>query len=310
MREWVAADLHEELWTYRAQVTWNDCAHLKTPGNLRVRNALIRQYGAMSGFIKSFLNGDFYRQDDQNFVFTDEDIQLVKEIIANSPEPIRTGRIRFAADVSGGGDEQVVYGRDGTDMYFKAYMHEPNAAKLARILVEIATTHGCRPQDFYIDNGGLGKGIIDIMEEEHDYRGVHRYMNNQTSYYREWKDRITQDHYLFKEKLYSKAPIRLVNDPTLVSQLRERQYISDDHNVVKLEPKRMHIRRLKRSPDRLEALIMLWADYDPPHKPAKVVEPPYQSNLEENARKMGRSNAFAQMKQAPSLYDLNRNARN
>ena len=310
MRESVTQNLNEDLWSYRSQVTWHDCPHLKTPPNLRIRNAAIKHYGATSSYIRSYLNGDFGQQDEDDFLFDEDDLTHIRMLMKDPPDPIHTGRIRLAADVSGGGDEQVVYARDGTDatIYHRIF-HERDTSKLARILVDIGRSLGVPPTQFYIDNGGLGYSIIDEMEGETlRYRGIHRYMNNQAPYYKcEWADRITQDHFLFKEMMY-RSPLALPKDETLRKEMRQRQWIMDDHNKVKLEPKPRHRKRLKTSPNRLETLIMLFADFTPPKgPPGPDKEPEYESPLEQEAAAIsgrGSNRAFGGMMTQADSHSL------
>jgi len=119
--------------------------------------------------------------------------------------------------------------------------------------------------------------VIDNMESM-DYRGINRYMNNQNSISSgEYSDRITEDHYRFIEFL-QKYPIKLPNDPLLLKQIRQRRFVLDDHRKVKLELKKMHRSRTGESPDRLDALIMLFANWSMP-RPVEKVEPEYRSKL-------------------------------
>jgi len=149
------------------------------------------------------------------------------------------------------------------------------------------------------DNGGIGLAIIDGMEA-FGYRPINRYMNNQESMNKtEFADRMTEDHYRFKDKVHAHKII-LPDDPKLLKQMRQRKAYPDEHNRVKLELKKKHRSRTGESPDRLDSIIMLFADWFPP-KPAENTAPEYKSKLlaDAQARSGTGGGAFGWIKSHP-----------
>jgi len=274
------------IWTYRRKINWTQCPHLMTPAKLSFRQAMIDKYGENSSFIKSFLGGDFMRGTDRNYVFLDHDIrnvrramglQVVDERIGKIP--VHDGNRRAGLEFSGGGDEQIIYIRDGTEIIFWQAFREPNTVKLAGVFVELLRKYDVKPWNAYGDAGGLGLPCIDSMEAM-GYMPVYRYMNQTEPIMRhEFANRISEDHYVFKE-IISRYPVKLPNDPVLLKQIRQRLFTTDaQFQRVKLEDKPKHRGRTGESPDRLDALIMAWSDFDPP----KTVAPPpaeYVSEIE------------------------------
>jgi hypothetical protein len=304
------------LWTYRRKINWTQCPHLLTPAKKKYREAMIEKYGENSSFIKSFLGGDFMRGTDKNYVFLDHDIRNVRramglqvsdERIGNVP--ILDGNKRAGLEFSGGGDEQIIYIRNGTEIIYWQAFREPNTVKLAKIFVDLLEKYGVDPWACYADNGGLGLAVIDSMEAM-GYQPIYRYMNQQTPLNRhEYADKITEDHWAFKNIL-SRFPCKLPNDPVLLKQMRQRLFVSDDHNRVKMELKRGHRARCGESPDRLDAIIMTWSDFEPPRQ-AKPPPKEYVSELEEESRKhAGEKGAFSGMIPQDNLAKIRRMAEN
>ena len=289
------------IWTYRRKISWQQCPHLLTPAKKSYREAMIEKYGENSSFIKSFLGGDFMRGTDKNYVFLDHDIrnvrramglQVADERLGNVP--ILDGNKRAGLEFSGGGDEQIIYIRNGTEIIYWQAFREPNTVSLAKIFVDLLQKYGVDPWQCYGDNGGLGLAVIDTMEAM-GYQPIYRYMNQQTPLNtHEYADKITEDHWAFKNIL-SRYPCKLPNDPVLLKQMRQRLFVSDDHNRVKMELKRGHRARTSESPDRLDAMIMTWSDFEPP----RISVPPpteYVSEIENKAREhQGNNRAFGNM---------------
>ena len=263
------------LWTYRRRIADTECPHLQTKEKLDLKEALIKKFGANSSYIKSKYGGEFKRPTDENYVFKDYVIELVRKAMGENVKTI-SGEKLASLDFSGGGDEQVYGMVDGNEVKMESFREE-DTAKLAAIFVEKLEKDKVLPHNVNADNGGLGLAVIDNMESM-DYRGINRYMNNQNSISSgEYSDRITEDHYRFIEFL-QKYPIKLPNDPILLKQIRQRRFVLDDHRKVKLELKKMHRSRTGESPDRLDALIMLFANWSMPRSVEKV-EPEYRSKL-------------------------------
>ena len=269
-------DSKDGLWTYRRKVSWLEVPHLRTPEKLAIREALTRKYGANSSFIKSFLGGEFKRDSDENYVFTDHDVAEIRECMSNKYKHVQ-GKVLAALEFSAGGDEQVIMIADGNKVILDEAYREEDTAKLAKIFVDTLTQYKVKPRDCTADGGGIGHAIIYNMEML-GYRPISWYMNNQEALNKqEFADRMSEDHYGFKDKVHDNKII-LPNDPKLLRQIRQRKAYPDEHNRVKLELKKKHRPRTGESPDRLDTCIMLFANWSMP-RPVEKVEPEYRSKL-------------------------------
>ena len=302
---------HDALWTYRRKINRRDCPHLQTPAKIRYLKQLVEKFGQRSSFIKSFSEGEFQRQTDENNVFTDTDLDRMKRAM-KPKEHYSPGRKFAGLEFSGGGDEQPIMILDGNKVVYEQVWREEDTNKLANDFLTDLKRFDVRPQDAIADNGGIGQAIIDNMESKvidgKQYRGMERYMNQQVPMAKhEYADRMTEDHYRFKEMIRMNPDIQIPDDPILMKQMRQRRYHLDDHNKVKLQPKKEHRKRTQESPDRLDAIVMLFSRWRPPVKEVKKTE--YHSSLEEEARKRGGKGeqaAFGWMKPQQSMDSMMR----
>jgi hypothetical protein len=292
------------LWHYRRKIGRRDCPHLQTPEKILYLKNLETKYGAGSSFIKSFSEGNFQRQTDDNEVFTDTDLERVK--LAMKPRAgYSPGKKCAGLEFSSGGDEQPIMILDGDRVVYEKIWREDDTDKLAQSFLVDLKRFGVDPRNAIADNGGIGYAVIDNMEAR-GYRGIVRYMNNQNPINQhEYADRITEDHYRFKELLRIHPNIQLPDDPVLLKQMRQRRFRIDDHNRVKLEEKRNHRKRTLESPDRLDTLIMMFSDWKPPR--IENNEKKYYSSLETNARMnsgRGPGAAFGWIKPQQSMAEI------
>jgi hypothetical protein len=295
---------HKGLWHYRRKIGRRDCPHLQTDAKIQYLKNLTDKFKAGSSFIKSFAEGNFQRQTDENEVFTDTDLSRAK-LAMRIRQAYNPGRKFAGLEFSSGGDEQPIYVLDGDKVVYSKIWCEDDTDKLAQNFLVDLKRFGVDPRAAIADNGGIGYAIIDNMEAK-GYRGIQRYMNNQTPINQhEYSDRITEDHYKFKEILRIYPDLQLPNDPVLMKQMRQRRFIMDDHNRVKLEPKKAHRKRTGESPDRLDALIMAFSEWKPPKQEARKDE--YDSKLENDASKRsgsGSQAAFGRIRPQPSMAKL------
>lgn len=263
------SDKPSDLWTYRRMISWEECPHLHTPEELDYRKALIEWHGENSAFVRSMLNGEFSREQDAQFVFTEKDLLYLRLAMAryeNGEKGQKYSTVRAGGDVSAGGDEQIIYARHGLHVFKPWIGQDEDTHNASAKWVKFLRGHAVKPFDAYFDAGGVGKPIINSMEEAWGYRGIHRYYNHQQPTLRsEYKNKITEDHFKFKRILRT-YPLVIPHDNTLLDQAKKRRFDFDELNRAWLEKKAMHISREKSSPDRLEALIMSFSDFQEPPK--------------------------------------------
>ncbi len=257
------------MWTARYMTGYKDYAHLQTKDQMeRYRRIALGNGGEGGSFIKSMRDGEFGAEEDEQNVFTELDLTRVREAMRRPGELVRRGKKRIGFDVSvtSSGDPKVLYVMDGLYVYPAFVSREEDTTKVAQWAVAIALRYGVNPRDFYVDAGGAGKPVVDIIETIFKYRPVVRYMNNQSARFREeYEDRITEDHWRVKQILHE-YELSIPDDTTLYAQMRFRRCVEGRHEKIKLQSKKDHRKEFGESPDNLDAFVMMLADFESPYK--------------------------------------------
>lgn len=276
----MAAGKHAGHWT-RLQVGWLDCPHLQTEANRHDRMHQVQRLGKDDPFILSYLEGRVGSKRSEDHVFSADDMARI-ELAIREGQNIGTdlevpfigerGEFRAATDASGGGEDgdgQLLYIREGNLVLARYEFNDTNGVRVANQQLEIVRSYGILPHQWYIDGGGgYGKIIADqvelpVAEGGGGFYGIHKYLNNNAPRQRsEFADRFTQDHAHFR-RLLSSMPIAIADGGRLKRDMHRRKWSKNDKGVMQLEPKKVLRRRGEDSPDDLDCIVMLFADWFP-----------------------------------------------
>ena len=250
--------------TYRRMVDWTECPHLMAGDKLTERKNIRRKYGQNSAFVKSMLEGRFQRSEDYNLIYTDEDLTLLRSAMMGGAAKCIGDDIQAAGDISGGGDEQYLMIRRGTEILFQDEHQCENELDQADYWVSMLRGLEIPPWRFAVDGGGLGATVANYMETRLDFRGIKRCQANTLPTYKfEFRDKYTEAHFFIKELLSAGALKFKKYDKVLLQQARSRRYIEMEiGEKLKTEAKPAHRKREKGSPDRLDTLVYLFYDFD------------------------------------------------
>jgi hypothetical protein len=250
------------MFTYRRMVSWDDCPHLQTEAKKIERMNILRRYGANSAFAKSMLYGQFQRAEDFSLIYTDDDIELMRQAMQGKFNPVG-GDVRAASDTSGGGDKQPLMVRIGTRIVLQEGAECKTGIEHAEHLVGRLIDLGIPAWQFTIDGGGLGAEVANYMEKRLDYSGIKRAQANSGPRFKfEYRDKYTETHFLLKE-LLSAGVLRLAWNENLLKQMRSRRFVEMEAGLkIKCEAKPLHRQREKSSPDELDTLVYLFYDFD------------------------------------------------
>ncbi|MHA1302150.1 MAG: PBSX family phage terminase large subunit [Candidatus Heimdallarchaeaceae archaeon] len=184
--------------------------------------------------------------------------ELVDIAIANTILDPK-GDIAVGADIAHqGGDEIVFYKRHGLkiiDKYFSRYQDQPTTVRHLKAFT------GYKDILINIDNGDLGKGIADYLEQDGWLVNRINFGGNpvDTEHY---QDAVTEMYFQFRD-LSEQADIP--NDEELRNQLIQRkyEYLSGrrGYEVTKIESKdkfKEHSTAIHKSPDRADALVLTY----------------------------------------------------
>lgn len=300
------------MFTYRRMVDWNDCPHLHTSAKRLERQNIQRKYGENSAFVKSMLYGRFQRSEDFNLIYTDDDLELMKAAMRGDNRSRVIGKdVEAAGDISGGGDEQILMLRIGTEVA----MQDSHQCRIdldqADYWVKKLRALGIQPWQLTVDGGGLGATVANYMEQRLGYMGIKRAQANVGPKFKfEFRDKYTEVHFFLKELLSAGVLHMSKYDDVLLKQMRSRRFIEmEGGEKIKTEPKPAHRKREKSSPDRLDTLVYLFYDFDPyllstfTERAERVVEQTGLTDFEKEAAKksIGGGERFAGMRDMGSI---------
>jgi len=186
---------------------------------------------------------------------------LVDIAIKNSIDKLEGSDVCVGADIAHqGGDEIVFYKRHGKkiiDSYYSRYQDQPTTVR------HIKAFTGEKVIPINIDNGDLGKGCADYLEQ--DGWLVNRVNFGGTPIDTEhYQDTATEMYFQLRDVL---EQADIPNDEELRNQLIQRkyEYISGrrGYEVMKIESKdkfKEHCTAIHKSPDRADALVLAFYD--------------------------------------------------
>ena len=169
--------------------------------------------------------------------------------------------VQIGCDVAHmGGDEIVAYRREGLAVVDQSIERKQSYPATAERIVRLA--HGDQSARVVLDAGGGGIAVAEILRDVHGFTNVFPvYFGGPAYLESRYANRITEIAVSFGEQL---PYVSIPDDPDLRDQLlsREREYV---HNArlggeqVRLIDKRRAAKKLGRSPDRGDALLLAFA---------------------------------------------------
>lgn len=231
---------------------------------------LIRQYGEDSDVVRVRVLGEFPKAE------ADGLIALEHVEAAMSREPVYLGELVIGVDVARfGDDETIIQPRIGnTALKFENYRKTDLMTTVGRIL---HTTEKLMKQykegraTINVDDDGVGGGVTDrlreIFREKNMYvtvNGCHNGGKARDSHYANWG---SESYFALRDRFVA-GEIILPRDDELAAQLTTRKYLLTSMDKLILEDKKTYKKRVGRSPDRADALVLCFAPV------MKVTAPP------------------------------------
>ena len=173
----------------------------------------------------------------------------------------------IAVDVAQGGNDETVLARRH-DGWFPPLIavpgkHTPTGRDIAALIIKERR----EPAEIIIDmGGGYGGAALEHLEnnglEVYGYKGVNRATKRTRDGKSGFANMRSQAFWLFREALDPDqpggSPIALPDDPMLVADLTAPEYEMTPHGI-QVEAKEDVVKRLGRSTDRGDSVIMCWA---------------------------------------------------
>lgn len=167
-----------------------------------------------------------------------------------------TEPVVVACDVARfGSDETVIAVRQGERVRIAKVLVGKDTMRVVGAILQVARTvkvGGAAPL-LVVDDVGVGGGVVDRLRELREYRVVAFNGGARARQREEYPNRRSESWFAFAEKL---PELDLDPDEQLAADLVAPRYWLDSHGRRVVEPKAETKKRLGRSPDRADAVLM------------------------------------------------------
>lgn len=232
---------------------------------------LIKQYGLESDVVRVRVLGEFPKAEPDGLI----PLELVEAAMMRETDIDHDAMLDVGADIARfGDDETVIIPRiSGKVLGVFHYTRQDTMTTVGR-LIEITTgamrEHNKPYATIRVDDDGVGGGVTDRLREvigekqlNIDVRGCHNGGSaSDKEHYANW---ATEQWCGLRQRLID-GDIELPQDDELAAQLSTRKYLLNSRDQIILEDKKTYKKRIGRSPDRADALVLAFAsggDVDP-----------------------------------------------
>ena len=194
--------------------------------------------------------GQFPEQED-NTLLKLSDIEAAAD--RNPPGADGVSSVVLAVDVARfGSDRSVILRRRGNRVEEIQALRQMDTMQLAGRVA--AAIRDCGPSDVYIDEVGVGAGVVDRLHElGHPVRGINVGRRSRRP---ETYANLRAEAYWTLAERFRSGNISIPDDNELVSELAALRYYYDRNSHVKIECKDEMRKRGLRSPDKADALML------------------------------------------------------
>lgn len=215
----------------------------------------LADFAADEAYARHVWDGELLDQSEDQLLSRAE----VEEASKREPDPVEDG-VQISADVAHmGGDEIVIYRREGVAITEQSIeRRQPYTATAQRI----ARMADGELTPVVLDAGGGGMAVAEILRDVHGMLDVSPvYFGSPAHQESRYANRITEIACDFRDQL---PHISIPDDPDLRDQLlsREIEYVSNQRlggEQIRLVDKRKAAKKLGRSPDRGDACMLAFA---------------------------------------------------
>ncbi len=249
----------DSYFTYRNQVTMDDCPHLKTPLKYAERKRIERKYGKNSALVLSMVYGRFRKSDVFERVFNENEIALARSSMEGHVTPLAGGEWA-AMDPTGGGDSGVLMRRQGTRINLIEDEQRGDELELADYWITKLRDLHIPPERTWMDAMGIGGTVIKHMRRK-GFNPNPFTANLNPAYSEIYRDRYTEILFMVKMMLQLQV-LALPYCDNLLRDMKSRRYVLDANNKIKAEFKDRHRARENFSPDYLDTVVYLFMSFD------------------------------------------------
>jgi hypothetical protein len=270
----------KELGWNETHITAFDCPWISKQ---EIEQAILK-YGLHDPFVRSAFFAEFTSVGNKTIVTIDTLNQLDQLL----EEHIRIGtmdKLRIpigqhdGLDLSAGGDEVVLSMWDDNFQVAQETCRFTNTLNTVKEVIHWFQKYKRNPIKCWADDGGIGRGIIDNLWDK-GYK-VNRVLNQHRAYDKtRYANRGIELAWNFKRFL-EEGQIFPLKDPLLRSQTCNRYYKTREiSNQLILESKEQAKANGHPSPDRFDAAVLAWADFQYPIHNDKLTNKPPPSDFD------------------------------
>ena len=223
---------------------------------------LIKQYGEDSDVVRVRVLGEFPKAEADGLI----PLELIEAATMREIEEI--GELHIGVDVARfGNDETVILPRIGNKV-LKFYHYTKTdtmttVGKIIHITEKLMAEYEMKKSFIHVDDDGVGGGVTDRLREVvREKRITVKIIDchnggsaEDKEHYANW---ISEQWFRLKDR-FVEGEISLPRDDELTAQLSTRKYLLNSRDQLILEDKKTYKKRVGRSPDRADALVLAFA---------------------------------------------------
>lgn len=231
------------------RITAYDCDHIP---NVSIEEA-IEEMGESHPLFRSMYLAEFVSDTSQIIIPK----EWIDRLVVNPPKFIKYPYKQYGIDLSaGGGAETAVYKLEGNKITKLDAFHSPDTNATAARIVELLRTDGASADNVFVDDGGVGRSIIDKIHEL-GWR-VNRVLNQSPAVNKAAYGNRGAENWFNVRRIIEEGLVILPNDDTkLESQLGNRHYTtSKQTGKIICEAKEDARSNGRPSPDRADAVML------------------------------------------------------
>ena len=226
---------------------------------------LIKQYGLDSDVVRVRVLGEFPKAEPDGLI----PLELIEKAMMKELDVDYNAMLTIGADIARFGDDETVIvpriaGKVLGIFHYTKQDTTTTAGKIINLTTGFMKDYNKPFASIRVDDDGVGGGVTDMLNQTIYERklnieviGCHNGSSaNDKEHYANW---ATEQWCGLKERLID-GDIELPRDDELSAQLSTRKYAINSRGQIILEDKKTYKKRIRRSPDRADALILAFSD--------------------------------------------------
>jgi hypothetical protein len=225
---------------------------------------LIKQYGLDSDVVRVRVLGEFPKAEPDGLI----PLELVEAAMMRELPDDHDAMLEIGADIARFGDDETIFvpriaGKVLGMFHYTKQDTMTTVGKLIGIVTGMMADYSKPYATIKVDDDGVGGGVTDRLREVIMEKGLNVEVvachnggsPEDKEHYANW---VTEQWCGIRQRL-SDGDLQLPQDDELAAQLSTRKYLLNSRDQIILEDKKTYKKRIHRSPDRADALVLAFA---------------------------------------------------